>query len=522
MVIIGDQRVNDLPNLPAPLGMELLPSGADFSPADGKSTLSFMAIPRRSGNFTVPAFTIEVGGQKVLIPTARLVVAEPAANAETQPMRVVLDVPDRDYFVGETIQGRLLFIASADESPQYVQHIEKTSGSVLFKPARNARPSQFPFEGKQVNGLAMPVEITPLIEGDNAVNCDAMVQVQRVDPVIRRGGFPSMNTVQTPTVHLRVVALPKVGRPEGFTGAIGQFSIGQPKLSAPEVETGEPITLTFSITGNGNIDAVPPPELVETPQWRAYKPTSEYVRDEENARGTKTFSYTLVAKQDGKRSTPPLPFAYFDPVKRSYVDITIPPLSVQVKPTPGAAPADATAAKADQPAAALPPPEPDPILTGISEKPGSWTGTLGPDFRLFLCAQLVPPALLLLLWGWRRRREFLAAHPEIPLRRRTRAAARRALAQARTAAHRGDVPAFLQAGAGALCEAATRLHSARATSLTPDEVLHSLEGDAALAARAIFEHADASRYASSRSELPKPTTLLSGLERAVATLTARP
>jgi len=539
VVIIASHRVQELPNMVAPDGIQFIPDGSTSEELNGqiKSTIRYVVPTTSPGLFLVRPFDVEVDGQKLRVPPARLVVngagvggpgiqiipGNPAPAQAFTPMRVVFDIPARDYYVGESIRARLLFIASDDEIPTYVQHIAKTSGTVLFKPSRNflTQPGEFPYNGKTVRGLAMNVEIIPLAEGDSAVNCEASVGAQRTDGFGRRSGFASATTVQSQTATLHVVALPKVGRPEGFTGAIGQFSLGQPKLSAKEIEAGEPLMLSFAVSGNGNIDAVPAPPLREDAQWRAYKPTSEFDKDDDNGKATKTFTYTLVARTAGQRSTPPIPFSYFDPAKHTYVDITIPPMAVNVKAAPGAttAPTEATVAEATPTA---PPLEPEPILTGLAETSGYWTRKLGPDFRIFFYAQLAPPALLLIAWLWRRRRDYLAAHPEIPLRRRSRAAARRALSKARLAAHRDDVPAFLRAGTGALCEAATRYRGATAGSLTPGEVLRHLEGDAAVAARTIFEHADANRYASSASAPPRPANLLPGLERAVATLSAQP
>lgn len=539
VVIIANQRVQELPNMVPPDGIQFIPNGSQSEEVNGqiKSTIRYIVPTTSTGLFLVRPFDVEVDGQKLRVPPSRLVVNGPGLGGPGiqiipgnpppaqgfTPMRVVLDIPPRDYYVGESIQARLLFIASDDEIPTFVQHIAKTSGTVLFKPSRNylTRPGEFTYNGQQVRGLSMNVEIVPLSEGDSALNCEASVQVQRTDGFGHRSGFASASTVQSQTANIHVVALPKVGRPEGFTGAIGQFSLGQPKLSAKEIEAGEPLMLSFAVSGNGNIDAVPAPPLREDAQWRAYKPTSEFDKDDDSGKATKTFTYTLVARAAGQRSTPPIPFSYFDPAKHSYVDITIPPMAVNVKAATGAtaAPAEATVAEA---APAGPPPEPEPILTGLAETSGYWTRKLGPDFRVFFYAQLMPPVLLFIAWLWRRRRDYLAAHPEIPLRRRSRAAARRALSEARSAANRDDVPAFLRAGTGALCEAATRYHGATAGSLTPGEVLQHLEGDAAVAARTIFEHSDANRYASSASAPPRPASLLSGLERAVATLSAQP
>ncbi len=530
VTITSQERIIGLPNLVPPDGLDLQPAGTiqravQVNGVDVKlTTLSFVAVPKKSGDIIVAAFDVEVDGKRVRVPEATLAVpaAPGGADKAYQPARAVFDIPDREFYVGEAINARLLFLSTADETPQYVQHISKTSGTVLFKPGRMARPGQFKVEGKDVSGIAMAVEITPLVDGVGDLNCEAIVQVQKLDPFGRRSGFATQSTLQSQTVKLRVLPLPKVDRPPGFTGAIGDFTVSQPKVPGTETEVGEPITLTFSLAGEGNLDSVPAPELAENPNWTAYRPTSELSRDDETGRVVKTFSYTLVPKREGRHGTPPLPFAYFNPVKKKFEDITIPPIPFLVKAAPKSA-ADDQAAIAAAAAASTPagPVEPELALTGLAEKSGGWTSRLGPSFRWFLIAQLIPPAALLIFWMLRLRSEYLAAHPEILLRRRARAAARRALGEARSAARRGDAPAFLKAGTGALCEAATQVGSATATSLTPAEVLGALDGEAEQAARAIFNHAEASRYASAAATLPKPSALLPGLENAVAQLTAR-
>lgn len=527
VTITSKQRVGGVPNLLPPAGLDLQPAGSMVRAVsvNGEdvqlTTFSFVAVPQKAGDITIPAFEVEVDGQQVRIPAATLTVAAPVGGDRPyEPVRAIVDLPAREFYVGESINARLIFVSTPDETPQYVQHIAKTSGTVLFKPGRMARPGQFKVEGKEVSGIAMAVEITPLVDGEGDLNCEAIVQVQKLDPFGRRSGFATQSTIQSQTVRLRVLPLPKTDRPKGFTGAIGDFTVSQPKLSSAETEVGEPITLTFSLSGEGNLDSVPAPEMAENPDWTSYRPTSELSRDDETGKVVKTFSYTLVPKRDGKRGTPPLPFAYFNPVKKAFEDITIPPLPFLVKAAPNMAAVDPAAAAATA-AAPAGPVEPELALTGLAEKPGTWTSRLGPSFQAFLIAQIAPPSLLLLFWALRRRSEYLAAHPEILQRRRARAAAKRALRDARAAARRGDAPAFLKAGTGALCEAATQVGSAAAASLTPAEVLASLQGEAARAAAAIFTHADAARYASATSSIPQPSSLLPGLENAVAQLTAR-
>jgi hypothetical protein len=139
----------------------------------------------------------------------------------------------------------------------------------------------------------------------------------------------------------------------------------------------------------------------------------------------------------------------------------------------------------------------------------------------FLAAQLAPLLTLLGIWAWRRRSEYLAANPQIIRRRKARAAARLALAEARAAARSGDQTAFLAASTRAIREAAAPLDSAQAASLTAEEVLHILRDDerAAKTARALFENAEASRYGA--SEPVKPKSLIPDLEHTLARLSAK-
>jgi hypothetical protein len=438
----------------------------------------------------------------------------------TQPVRAVLDLPKRDFFVGETIQARVLCIDSPNEEATFVSHVPKSSGAILFKPMRRVSETRkFTYEGKPATGLALPVEITPLVAGETAASCQLMVQVKRRDSFGRISYGPQV-TIDTPSVQLKVLPLPQAGRPAGFTGAIGKFTVGQPQISAKEVEVGEPIGIQLELRGTGNVDGVPPPEFPVQEDWMAYRPTSNYEADENGDGGIKTYTFTLVPKRAGAKSTPALPFAYFDPEARAFRDISIPPMPITVKAS--TAPGPAEAAKGEASPLIDAPTEVPPALTGLAEQPGRWLNSPAPALRSFLIAQVAPPCLLLALWAWRKRREYLAHNPGVIRRKKAHVAARAALGRARAAAQRNDFPGFLSAGLGALREAAAPLDSAQADSLTREEVLRQLGGDqrAARAADSFFQNAEAARYARDVTTTANPAAMLPELEHAVARLSA--
>ncbi len=536
VTITASQKPLEPPELASPAGLEVSFAGGSTSTAilNGtpmlNTTFNYNVMAQRTGKFTMPAFEVAVGGGRVRVPGAVLTVVPADPNAAPyQPVRAELELPQRDFFAGESIGGRLLVIETPDESPQFVSHVAKTTGAAVVRPSLRTTREQFTIGGQRHEGLVMPVRVTPILEGDLDLGIQILVSVQKNDSPGQRGFGRAQSTVDAKPARIRVLALPRTGRLPGFTGAIGKFTVAQPKLSATEIEAGEPVTLVIGMVGDGNLEGVAAPEMSTAGGWQIYKPTSEFQPDPEDhnsSRGAKVFTYTLIPSRAGLKATPAMPFCYFDPEKRAYVDITIPPLPINVKPSANApAPTEPEPAKSETPRAEEQPRNVEPAMTGLVEKPGRWVRSPAPPLREWwlLAAECAPPVLLLALWAWRRRRDWLAANPQIIRRRRAHAAARRALARARAAAHKNDRGEFLRASAGALREAASPLDSARAESLTREDVLRLLNGDAGATAvaRTVLDSADASNYSPANGPTFEPRTLLPELERAVQTLARR-
>ena len=530
------QRALEPPPLLPPDGLAMTFAGSSLgtSISNGKatmiSTFNYTVVAQQPGRFVMPSFEIISAGQRVRTPPAILNVIESAPGAAAyQPVRAELDLPKRDFFTGETIHGRLLLIETPDESPQFVSHVAKTTGAAVVRPSLRTSREQFTIEGKRYEGLVMPVRITPILDGDTDLGLQLIVNVQKLELPGQRSLFRAQTTVDTKPVRIRVLAIPRTGRLPGFTGAIGKFTVAQPKVSATEVEAGEPVTLTVAMAGEGNLEGVAAPEMESAAGWQIYKPTSEFQPDPEDnlsARAGKIFTYTLIPARAGLKATPALPFSYFDPERRAFVDITIPPVPITVKASSNpATPTEITPADTAAPAPSTPLRTVEPAMTGLAEKPGRWVRSPAPPLRgkWLILAEAAVPFTLLAMWIWRRRREYLSANPQILRRRRAHAAARRSLSRARAAARKGDRGGFLRASAGALREAASPLDSARPESLTREDVLRLLHGDAGASAvaRMVLDSADAANYSHADAAGLEPRAVLPDLERAVHTLARR-
>lgn len=170
------------------------------------------------------------------------------------------------------------------------------------------------------------------------------------DPVFRQllGGNtpfsePKDLTVKSAPLHLDILPLPKEGRPDSFTGAIGQFDIDA-IVQNPKPAAGDPVNLSVKIGGKGNFKGMGAPVLTQDEGWRSYPPTDRFEGTDDSYSGVKSFEYTLIALER-KSASPGAEFSYFDPVAAKYVTLSSKPLPLTAMPgatnQPVGAPEDA-------------------------------------------------------------------------------------------------------------------------------------------------------------------------------------
>lgn len=138
-------------------------------------------------------------------------------------------------------------------------------------------------------------------------------------------------------VTYTVRELPRKGRPPGFTGAIGQFTIDV-SADPTSVSTMEPITLEIRVSGRGLF------EEVRQPDWSEIEAlTRDFVVHSDVDSGTmegnsKVFRQIIRPRNEKVMRIPPIPFPYFDPRQGKYLVATAPaiPITVEAVRTVGA------------------------------------------------------------------------------------------------------------------------------------------------------------------------------------------
>lgn len=317
------------------------------------------------------------------------------------------------------------------------------------------------------------------------------------DPAFQNffGGTTEKNvTVTSAPQAFTVMALPTQGRPVGFSGAVGEFSISS-QLTDPHVTAGDPATLRMQVSGQGNFDRVDSSMLSNVEHWKTYQPTSHYVAAGNAAAdlGVKTFEQPIIATDAGPQILPPLTFSYFDPKTRRYEEVKTAPVQVTVAPAAAGAAAvnanlSASAAGAAAGATQLPSNDwkPDHVLTGHGSH-----SLIPVYFRPpFLAA---PPALILAfsgLWLWLRRREQVVSDRDT--RGLDSLESTRLLGEVERAAAAGNARDFFFAARALLQKLLARRWHVAAPGVTLAEIDARL-GNAS-EVRGLFEAADEAIY----------------------------
>ena len=193
-------------------------------------------------------------------------------------------------------------------------------------------------------------------------------------------------------VEMEVKPLPAVGRPQNFSGAVGQFKFSA-SGSPARVKLGDPVTMKLVVTGRGNFDRMEAPALLDLAGWRSYPASADFKADDDlGTSGTKTFSMAVIPEAK-KMAMPVFEFVYFDPSEEKYITLASKPEKLVVE---GEAPPPQVAATPAESVKAVPSAPVRDIL-GIRYDVGGGRRSFEPLYarRGFLLAQTVPLAALL-------------------------------------------------------------------------------------------------------------------------------
>ena len=138
-------------------------------------------------------------------------------------------------------------------------------------------------------------------------------------------------TLQSNPVTIQVKALPDVGKPADFKGAVGNFTISA-ALEKNNFSTDDAGKLRVTISGEGNLQLVTAPEINWPAGTEAFDPkvTDDLYKTTVPVSGTKMIDFPFTVDTPGTYTIPAVHFSYFDPNAGKYKALTTEPLRVTV------------------------------------------------------------------------------------------------------------------------------------------------------------------------------------------------
>ncbi len=370
ITIEGEDRNIPQPQLPPLTDFQVFSSGRsqNIRMVNGRVSASvtykYVLAPRQTGRFVIGPATVTIGGKLYSSGTEAIVVSDsppPAASQQQQSRDPAATRGNRDR--------RIFITGSLDKDTAYVN--EPVTFIFRFYTAErllsNPEYQRPPFTGFWVEDLPPQRKYSTTIDGVTydvteirtalfpaeagvktipAAEVNATVRSGRRRPNQRQNPFnlfddsffdrgESLKLTSDP-LTLVVLPTPATDIKPSPSGLVGLFEI-RANTDTRQVNVGDPVTVSVTVTGEGNVKSIPVPYRDTLPNFRMFSGgTSENITTADyKIRGSKTFDEVFVPQRAGTYSLPSFALTYFDPKKRAYETARTAPIEITV--TGGAA-----------------------------------------------------------------------------------------------------------------------------------------------------------------------------------------
>ena len=320
------------------------------------STLTYSYYLRaiKEGEFTIPAATITKNKKKIKSSTATIKVVKSKTAVAGNDGNGTTAV-ENDAFLEATPNKRIAYIGeqitltykiyynipisdlSISKAPSYSGFWTKdvTDNNGVLQQSSTIKNGQEYHVATIQEIVLIPQKAGILTIDPLDITCIARIRNERQQP---RGYDPFENffgdimgstftnikkDMKSQPIDIEVKSLPSKDKPNSFTGAVGQFTFTS-KIDKTEMKSNDAFTISYTVSGKGNIELLDIPRPVFPPDFEVYDPkiTTNTKNNTYGISGTKTAEYVVVPRVSGDFTLNPNEFSYFDPVKGKYVTLS--------------------------------------------------------------------------------------------------------------------------------------------------------------------------------------------------------
>ncbi len=350
---VEGQEADELPRIPEIKGVTVEAIGFGrpriFPGRRVESSFQYVVSSYAVGRHEIPPVEVMVNGKKMITePVAFEVfdpgdlkwneaVPKPAVDGEVIKYASIIRVPDRKYFVNQSMEVEIkiyvpLAVARSVVDWGIPQFERKGLAVWRFEPSESR--GQVNLLGQPYVTLSYPTTMTALDSGDVEIGpATVRLTYQKVvfDGYTRQ--IEIQATLDVPTLTFPITPLPE-GAPEGYDNAVGNFTIGT-AIKQTAVTEGEPLAVDVVVSGSGNLDNLRSPKLTDDKGWKVYDATpTQRGEERREISGTVVFSQ-FIRPLEMKTGIPPFKLVFFNPETEKYETVTTETIALQMTPATG-------------------------------------------------------------------------------------------------------------------------------------------------------------------------------------------
>jgi hypothetical protein len=325
--------------------------------------MQFRLTPRRKGKLTIPPVAVSVKGQVFNTNPVTIGVDQPV---ETQDFKLRMTLSRSTCYVGEPVVLTVTWYIGRDvEDFAFSMPVLGSNDFAVETPEvkidQTRRYYRIPIGGQEViaekgtgtldgrdyativfKKVLIPKRAGTFTIPEMSVQCSAVSGSLRGRDFFddffndnffggRRGAMKKyVVPSNAPVVTVR--DLPSEGRPQNFTGLVGDYRIST--IASPlDVSVGDPITFKVTLSGADYLGNVDLPPLTDQPELATYFKIPDERADGRIVGRTKVFTQTIRAKNENVKEIPPITLSYFDTKTARYETVSSAPIPIVVRPT---------------------------------------------------------------------------------------------------------------------------------------------------------------------------------------------
>ena len=315
-------------------------------------TYSYYLRALKEGEFTIPAATITVKNKKVKSTTATVTVSKNSnvasggsSSAGTGKEVFLEAMPNKkSAYIGEQIMLTYKIYynipisnLSISKAPSYSGFWTKdvTDNNGVLQQSSTVKNGKEYHVATIQEIVLIPQKSGTLTIDPLDITCVAQIRTERqrqqgYDPfenffgdVMGTSYTNVKKDMKSQPIDVEIKPLPIADKPASFSGAVGQFTFTS-KIDKTTMKSNDAFTITYTVSGKGNIDLLDIPRPNFPPDFEVYDPkiTTNSKNNSYGISGSKTAEYVVIPRVSGDFSINPMQFSYFDPTKGKYTTLT--------------------------------------------------------------------------------------------------------------------------------------------------------------------------------------------------------